>query len=192
MLIRATARLRKRLRLPAKMPEPGAPPANPLGEWYADIDFLDREPFVLLLSAATGAGMVLPGRAAELRKLHIHAGQQFLKLLLHYAFDPGSPLCAAELSGWEAPPVYAATADRSLLGSMNRFKDDAWHHFAYVNRSLPEAAARRWEGLFRHPSMAGAGKRYNYSAWQRPLDLVAARLLPAGLVLAGADGAARH
>src|SRR5690606_18082623 len=149
----------------------------------------DREPFVLLLNAATGAGMVLPGRAADLRSLHVHAGQQFSKLLLHYGFDPGSPLCAAELAGWNAAPVFAATADRSLLGSMNGFKDDAWHHFAYTNRSLPEAAARQWEGLFRHPSLARAGKRYDYTAWQRPLELVAARLLPAGLVRTGAGDA---
>ena len=172
MLLRATARLRKRLRQPARPPEPEAPPGNPLGEWYADIDFLDREPFVVLLNAATGAGMVLPGRAADLRALHVHARDQFCNLLLHYGFDPDSPLCATELSAWDAAPTYAATADRSLLGSMNRFKDDAWHHFAYVNRSLPDAAAGQWEGLFRHPDLARTRKRYDYSAWQRPVDLV--------------------
>ena len=123
MLIRAPARLRKRLRQPAKPPEPATPPGNPLGEWYADIDFLDREPFVVLLNAATGAGMVLPGRAADLRMLHVHARDQFRKLLLHYGFDPDSPLCAAELSAWDEAPTYAATRDRSLLGSMNGFKD---------------------------------------------------------------------
>ncbi len=179
-MIRATAKLRKRLRLPAKLPEPAAPPTNPLGEWYADIDFIDREPFVLLLNAATGAGMVLPGRADDLRALHIHAGQQFFKLLLHYGFDLDKPLCSAELQAWESPPVYAATRDRSLLGSMNQFKDMAWHHFAYRNRSLPEAAAGQWEGLFRHPSMVTDGSRYNHRAWQTPLDLLQARLLPGG------------
>ena len=192
MLIRATARLRKRLRQPARPPEPDVPPANPLGEWYADVDFLDREPFVVLLNAATGAGMVLPGRAADLRMLHVHARDQFLKLLLHYGFDPDSPLCAAELSAWDEVPTYAATRDRSLLGSMNRFKDDAWDHFAYVDRSLPEAAARQWEGLFRHPGLARTRKRYDYSAWHRPLDLVAARLVPAGLVMPGTGQESRH
>lgn len=183
ILIRATARLRKRLRLPAKVPERATPPDNPLGEWYADIDFLDREPFVVLLNAATGAGMVLPGRAAPLRELHVHAGQQLFKLLDYFDFDPASPLCAAELQAWAAPPAYAATRDRSLLGSMNGFKDNAWHHFAYVNRSLPDAAARQWDGFFRHPSLAVPGRRYDSSAGQRPLKLVAARLLPAGLVV---------
>lgn len=193
MLIRATARLRKRLRQPARPPEPAALPVNPLGEWYADIDFLDREPFVLLLNAATGAGMVLPGRAADLRGLHLHARRQLALLLMHYGFDPASPMCEAELQAWAEPPVYAATRDRSLLGSMNQFKEMAWHHFAYVDRSLPEAASRQWEGLFRHPELARTRKRYDYTAWQRPIDLVAARLLPAGLVPAGANpGASRH
>src|SRR5690606_26250670 len=124
--------------------------------------------------------------------LHVHARDQFLKLLLHYGFDPDSPLCAAELSAWDEVPTYAATRDRSLLGSMNRFKDDAWDHFAYVDRSLPEAAARQWEGLFRHPGLARTRKRYDYSAWHRPLDLVAARLVPAGLVMPGTGQASRR
>lgn len=183
ILIRPTARLRNRLRLPEKLPEPVAPPVNPLGEWYADIDFIDREPYVVLLNVATGAGMVLPGRADDLRALHVHAGQQLFEFFVHYGLDPDSPLCSVELSAWRrAPPDYANTRDRSLLGSMNRFKDDAWHHFAFANRSLPEAAARQWEGLFRHPSFAKAGRRYGYDDWQRPLELVYRKLLPAELV----------
>ena len=132
---------------------------------------------MVLLNAATGAGMVLPGRAADLRMLHVHAGQQFFKLLLHYGFDPESPACAAELLAWESAPVYAATADRSLLASMNRFKDDACHYFAYVDRSLPEAAASQWEELFTHPSFVQEGRaRQHRSAWRQPLELVRARL----------------
>lgn len=179
-VLRCTAKLLKRLRQPPKLPEP--PPAdNPLGEWYADIDFIDREPFVLLLNAATGAGMVLPGRAAELRNLHIHAGQQLFKLFMHYRFDLNEyPLAGAEILAWQQPPVYANTRDRSLLGSMNQFKDTAWLHFAHDNRSLPEAASRQWEGLFRHPSFAAPGRRYGYEDWKRPLDLVHARFLAQG------------
>jgi len=90
---------RVRLRQPARLPEPDAPPDNPLGGWYADIDFLDREPFVVLLNAGTGAGMVLPGRAADLRALHVRARDQFRKLLLHYGFDPDSPQRLAASGG---------------------------------------------------------------------------------------------
>ena len=174
-VLRCTAKLLKRLRQPAKLPEP-LPAANPLGEWYADLDSIDREPFVLLLNAATGATLVLPGRAADLRDLHIHAGQQLFKLFMHYGFDLNTSLAGAELRAWEAPPTYANTRDRSLLGSLNRLRFEAWHHFAYANRSLPEAATQQWEGLFRHPSFAQPGRRYGYDAWQRPLELVRARL----------------
>lgn len=68
-VVRCSQKLLKRLHLPSAPPEP--PPAcNPLGEWCADIDFIDREPFVLLLNAATGAVLVLPARAADLKRLH--------------------------------------------------------------------------------------------------------------------------
>ncbi|MEQ1438293.1 hypothetical protein AAG565_02920 [Fontimonas sp. SYSU GA230001] len=175
-VLRCTAKLLKRLRQPAKLPEPPAAD-NPLGEWYADIDFIDREPFALLLNAATGATLVLPARAADLRDLHVHAGQQLFKLFAHFGLDPQLPLVGAELRAWEAPPTCANTRDRSLLGSLNRLRFEAWHHFAYRNRSLPEAAAQQWDGLFRHPSLVQDGRRYGHHAWQRPVDLVRARLL---------------
>jgi hypothetical protein len=75
------------------------------------------------------------------------------------------------------------TADRSVLGSLNQFKRAAWLHFAYVNRSLPEAAARQWEGLYRHPSFAKPGRKYGYDDWVRPLNLVVQRLIPGAVVL---------
>ena len=50
-VLRCSAKLLKRLRQPAKPPEP-APADNPLGEWYADIDFIHRQPFVLMMNAA--------------------------------------------------------------------------------------------------------------------------------------------
>jgi hypothetical protein len=176
IVLRCTAKLLKRLRQPAKLPEP-PPSANPLGEWYADVDFLDREPFVTLLNAATGAGLVLPGRAESLRQLNHYAGEQLFKLFMYYGFDLNEhPLVGAEIRAWEHQPVFANTRDRSLLGSLNRFKDEAWIHFAHNNRSLPEAAAGQWEGFFRHPSFAQPGRRYGYQDWQKPLDLVCARL----------------
>jgi STAS-like domain of unknown function (DUF4325) len=173
-LIRATAKLLKRLHQPAKPPEPEASDASPLGEWYADIDFIDREPFVVMLNAATGAGLVLPGRAAELRRLHMHARDQLRLLFAHYGI--AGALADGELACWDAPLQYAATRDRSLLGSLRRFKDETWHRFAAVDRSLPMAAGDQWRGLFRHPDFAKGGERYGFRHWQQPLDLVRARL----------------
>lgn len=173
-LIRATAKLLKRMRLPAKPPEPEAADAAPLGEWYADIDFIDREPFVVMLNAATGVGFVLPGRAAELRRLHTHARDQLALLFAHYGIY--GALADAELLAWAAPPHYAATRDRSLLGSLRQFKDAAWYRFAYDGRALPMAADDQWQGLFRHPCLVKPGERYGYQHWQRPLDLARVRL----------------
>ena len=180
ILLRCTAKLLKRLRQPAKPPEP-PPSANPLGEWYADIDFIDREPFVVMLNAATGAGLVLPGRAHDLTGLHFLAGQQMFKLLTNYAFDLNQPRVAAELSAWDEPLAYAKTTDRSLLGSLRRVKEDSWIHFAYHNRSLLEAAARQWTGLFSHPSLPMHPRIR--SKTHEPLDLVRACLLPAAEIV---------
>lgn len=182
IVLRCTAKLLKRLRQPAKLAEP-EPQANPLGEWYADIDFIDREPFVLLLNAATGAGLVLPGCANELRQLHVLAAQQLALVLRHYGIDPMAPGAAAEVAAWQAGLVFGKTRDRSVLGSMNQFKDMAWAHFAYHDRSLPEAALRQWEGLYRHPSFAPPGRKYGYGDWQRPLDLVRRRLAPSAEII---------
>jgi len=181
-VLRCTAKLLKRLRQPARLPEP-SPSVNPLGEWYADIDFIDREPFLLALNVVTGAGLVLPGRAAWLRKLHEHAAHQFMVLFRHYGIDATLPGPAAELAAWSTFPTLANTRDRSVLASMNQFKSHAWYQFAHLNRSLPDAAARQWEGFYRHPSFAQPGRRYSSSDWKRPLDLVVSRLIPGAFVL---------
>ena len=173
--IRCTAKLLKRLRQPSKPPEPAAS-GNPLGEWYADIRFIDREPFVVMLNAATGASLVLPGRAKDLRKLPALAKDQLRKLFLHFDFDITQPTVAAELAAWDVPPVYARTLDRSLLGTLNRVTFEAWHHFAHFNRSLPDAAAGQWSGLFTHPSLP-RHPRIGSNTW-RPVDLVRGRLVP--------------
>ena len=69
-ILRCSQKLLKRLKQPAKLPEP-APHDNPLGEWCADIGFIDREPFVLMMNAATGLVLVLPGHAEFLKRLHL-------------------------------------------------------------------------------------------------------------------------
>src|SRR3546814_2991462 len=74
-ILRCSQKLLKRLRQPATPPGP-VPGSNPLGEWCADIDFIDRQPFALLMNAATGTVMVLPARAADLTRLHAMAAEK--------------------------------------------------------------------------------------------------------------------
>lgn len=58
-VLRCTAKLLKRLKQPIKPPEPELQ-SNPLGEWYADIDSWQRQPFVVMLNVMTGLVLVLP------------------------------------------------------------------------------------------------------------------------------------
>jgi len=166
-VLRCTARLLKRLHQPAKPAEP-APEANPLGEWYADIDSWRRQPFVVLLNAATGAVLVLPGNAANLRALHERALLQFAAIAEHHGLR--GPGVDAELHGFDAGFAFAATRDRSLLGSLNERKFELWMTLEHSEHSLPEAAAQDWNGLFRHPAL-GRNTRFNME-YHRPLDLL--------------------
>jgi hypothetical protein len=147
-----------------------------LGDCYVNIDFIDREPFVVLINAATGAGMVLPGRAAQLRALQTNAEYQLRGIFAHY--DIAGPPADAELAAWQTPPTWANTRDRSLLGSLRLMQDACWHHFALFDRSLPTAAARQWEGLFKHPTLGTQLILGRRSEYHRPLDLVWQCLMP--------------
>ncbi|EIL94383.1 hypothetical protein AB7849_08380 [Rhodanobacter sp. 115] len=177
-VLRCTAKLLKRLKQPAKPPEP-APEANPLGEWYADIEVWRRQPFVVLLNAATGALLVLPGNAANLRVLHERALLQFAAIAEHHGLR--GPGVDAELHGFDAGFAFAATRDRSLLSSLNQRKFAFWLALEHGDRSLPEVAAQEWDGLFKHAAL-GRNARHNME-YHRPLDLLRQHLLPAAQML---------
>lgn len=100
----------KRLKQPAKPPET-ALQANPLGECYADIDFWHRQPFVVMLNAATGAMLVLPGDAPGLRRLHERALLQFAAISEHFGLR-GPGVDAAH--GFHAGFTFAATRAPSV------------------------------------------------------------------------------
>lgn len=177
-VLRCTAKLLKRLKLPAKPPVPEAQ-ANPLGEWYADIDFWNRKPYVVMLNAATGATLMLNGNAAGLRVLHERAAVQFASLCEYYGID--SDKVDAEVAALQAGFVFGATADRSLLASMNQRKEMAWLRFEHDGYSLAEAALREWEGFFKHPAL-GRNTRYNMQ-WHKPLELLQQHLLPPAQII---------
>jgi hypothetical protein len=93
-VLRCSAKLLKRLKLPTSLPEP-LPQANPLGEWYADIDFWHRRPFVVMLNASTGAVLMLNGNAQGLRSLQERAFLQFASLCEFFGIR--GPMVDAEL-----------------------------------------------------------------------------------------------
>lgn len=177
-VLRCTGKLLKRLKQRAKPPEP-APETNPLGEWYADIDFWHRQPFVVMLNAATGVVLVLPGDAPGLRRLHERALLQFAAICEHYGLR-GSGV-DAELHGFDAGFTFAATRDRSLLASLNQRKLGVWLGLEHNGYSLAESAAVDWGGLFKHPSL-GRNQRHNMD-YHRPLDLLRQHFIPAAEVI---------
>lgn len=172
MLVRCSQKLLRRLRLPPAPPEP-IPQDNPLGEWCADIDFIDRQPFVLLMNAATGAVLVLPGNAADLKRLHVMAAEQLR--FLFAACNIGGALAEAELDAWRLPPTFARNGNRSLVSSMNQRKYEAWSQFAHNRLTAFEVALRMRETPF---SRKDLGRDFHFAA-----DLLRTRLLPSAKVI---------
>jgi hypothetical protein len=118
--LRCTAKLRKRLRTPIVEDPP--PPANLLGDWFANIIFTPRSNYVLLVSERSLLPVITTAR--DLRKLELRFTTELGDVLL--AIGVRRELIARELSLME-PILYGRTNDRRVLGSMNdlifNFKD---------------------------------------------------------------------
>jgi len=171
-VLRCSAKLLKRLKLPTSLPEP-LPQANPLGEWYADIDFWHRRPFVVMLNASTGAVLMLNGHAQGLRSLQERAFLQFASLCEFFGIR--GPRVDAELHGFHAGFAFGKTRDRSLLSSINQRKFGAWMGFEWNETALIDEAVREWrDGLFQHPAL-GRNPRFK-SPYHGTLDLIRQRL----------------
>ena len=171
-VLRCSAKLLKRLKLPTSLPEP-LPQANPLGEWYADIDFWHRRPFVVMLNGATGAVLMLNGHAQGLRSLQERAFLQFASLCEFFGIR--GPRVDAELHGFHAGFAFGKTRDRSLLSSINQRKFGAWMGFEWNETALIDEAVREWrDGLFQHPAL-GRNPRFK-SPYHGTLDLIRQRL----------------
>jgi hypothetical protein len=171
-VIRCSQKLLKRLRLSPAPPEP-EPQDNPLGEWCADIDFIDRQPFVLLMNAATGTVLVVPTCAADLKQLHNMAAQQLRFLFAACGID--GALAQAELDAWRLPPAFARNGNRSLVSSMNQRKYEAWSQFAHNRLTAFEVALRMLETPF---SRKDLGRDFHFAA-----DMLRARLLPSAKII---------
>lgn len=181
-VLRCSQKLLKRLRQPARPAEP-PPHDNPLGEWAADIDFIDRQPFVLMMNAATGLVLILPGRAEFLKRLHLCAADQLAPLLA--ACGIGGPLAEAEVDAWQQQPAtYARNSNRSLVASMNQRKHDAWAQFAYNRLSAFEVALRMLETPFTRKDL---GRDYHTAP-----ELLRVQLLPSARILPFQAASTRH
>lgn len=176
-VLRCSQKLLKRLRLdPRKLPEP-PPSGNPLGEWCADVDFIDRQPFVVLMNAATGLVLVTSGKAADLKVLHLQAADQLDWILARCGIE--GPLAQAEMDALRTPFAFARNSNRSLVASMNLLKYEAWLQFAHHSMNTYEVAARLLDRQFSRKDLP-ASDRYGF---HHAPDLLRKHLLPSAKIL---------
>lgn len=183
--LHCSKKLLKRLRQPAKLPEP-PPGDNPLGAWCADIDFIDRNPYVVLMNAATGAVLVLPALVADLKQLHVMAAGQLAGLLEECGID--GPLAQAEIDALSQPFVIAHNSNRSLIASMNQRKFLVWSLIAHNGLTAFEVAVRELETPFSRKDLPGGGRfGFHFAA-----DLLRQHLRPAAKILPFCTSSTAH
>src|SRR3546814_3392746 len=168
---------------PRRMYELGPVPGmNPVGDCCAIIDFIDRQPFALLMNTATGTVLVLPARAADLKRLHAMAAEQLGGML--QACGIGGALAEAELGALREPFGFARNGNRSLVASMNQRRHEAWTQFAYNRLTAFDVALRMLETPF---SREDLGRGFHFAA-----NLLPARLLPATQLVASGSARGLH
>ncbi len=120
--LRCTGRLLKRLRqTPAsELPQP----TNRLGDWYANLLNIGPHRLVLCTSERTLLTLIVPIRDSSHLRERIQESAH--RLLLSLGVPPG--LAQEEVAGMYEM-AFGATANRSVLGSMNDFVQMTKHYF---------------------------------------------------------------
>lgn len=114
--LRCTAKLRRRLGL-GELPEPG-PGDAALGDWYAQLLTVDRQPLVLFVSERSLLAVVI--RARDLANLPVYFRIALWNRL--EAIGIGRDAIEREMDRLQ-PLHFAKTRNRSVLGSINDFVD---------------------------------------------------------------------
>src|SRR3546814_4350666 len=111
------------------------------------------------MNAATGTVLVLPARAADLKRLHAMAAEQLGGLL--QACGIGGALAEAGLDALREPFAFARNGNRRLVASMNQRRHEAWAQFAYNRLPAFAVALRMLETPF---PRKGLGPGVHFSA----------------------------
>lgn len=131
VVIRCTGKLLSRLKV-GPTPEPPASTTR-LGDWYGNVVSVGRKQFILAVSEATLLPVVLEAAAGtDPFPARLLAGVR--KVLAGIGADP--PVVQAEIEAMAAA-LYAPTASRRVLGSMNDFwnlLDGYWEPGADLTR----------------------------------------------------------
>jgi len=114
LVLRCTRKLLRRLR---ETPVDIAPRSTTtLGDWYANVLFVHRQPIILAVSARTLLPVLVPARDSP------SLGPRFAAALAEILVALGVPAHQIrEEQRQMAPVVFAATSSRQILGTMNDF-----------------------------------------------------------------------
>jgi hypothetical protein len=118
VLLRCTAKLLKRLKLDKEPLKDPGPSTTALGDWYANIIYMGRQPLILAVSERSLLSLLMPARDLD------HLPGHLTRTLIEKLQRMGVPetTISQEVSKMD-PVIYAKTANRSVLGSMNDFTD---------------------------------------------------------------------
>ena len=123
LVFRCTKRLVARLRL--ETVADSGPSTGRLGDWYANTLNIGRARYVLCLSERTLLPVILPARKAEFPG-------QFPAALAYVLERVGIERADVEREvNASSPVLFAATANRVLLGALNDFAWNAEVHFRH-------------------------------------------------------------
>ncbi|MCO6512080.1 MAG: hypothetical protein J5I65_14945 [Aridibacter famidurans] len=122
-LIRCTAKLLKEMGLKAGELQENSSPASLLGQWHANLIYIDRRKTVLFVNDRTLINFIVPGLArAEIRDLPKH----FRLWLSCVLAEEAVPALVRERILAEYDEIrFAKSSDRSVLGACN---DLAFHY----------------------------------------------------------------
>ena len=129
VVLRCTAKLLKRLKMEKEPLKDPGPSTTALGDWYANVVYVERQPLVLAVSEKSLLPLLVPARDLD----------QFASRLTHALVERlqrlGLPdtVIRQEISRMDQF-FYGKTANRSVLGTMNEFAS----MLKYTSRSHPD------------------------------------------------------
>jgi hypothetical protein len=148
-VLRATAKLQKRLKAPLHA-DPGKS-TTALGDWYANIIYLERRPLILAASEKSLLAVLLPAR--DLSGLP----RRFPDVVRDRLLRLGVPAAVADREAGEmAGVVVAPTASRSTLAVLSHMARD----IRFMAPVRPGWGSADWESYFEEYLFAPLGLKY--------------------------------
>ncbi|MCL5291463.1 MAG: hypothetical protein M1548_02905 [Actinobacteria bacterium] len=111
--LRCTKKLLSRIGLPSTVTEPST---TVLGDWFANLIYVGRQRFILLVSERSRLPVLLPGR--DVKNLANNLPEALSRVLLGLGI---SPFIVKGEVGEMHEAVIAKTNNRSVLGTLNDF-----------------------------------------------------------------------